>query len=174
MSSEQLSLKGFENIPVVDSGMFEVATVKEPRHPMIGQIATIYGSDSLYIEGLDWFDDGEDRFLLALDIEERYERMLLAKVDINDGWYRFTKGNGLLVEALYTENTDRLLGTSCYIVDLSKLNGAGEENDWISFFWVKELDDTKLSGLLVEEVDEKLLLERTRAWWALGPFDAKR
>lgn len=177
MAVEQLELKGFDNIPIVQSaGKLDVRERRNSRHPIIGQIMTIYGTELLFDEGLDFFDDGEDRFLLAIDLAPGYERMLLAQTEYlegNSGSYRFPEGKALLVEAHYTQGSDRFLSDNFYLLDLSLLNGADEESDWINFFWERLFDKKRLEELLIEEVDQESLLERVKGWWALSPFEAK-
>ena len=175
MALEQLELKGFKNIPIVQSvGKLEVRERKNPRHPIISQIMTVYGSELLFDEGLDFFDDGEDRFLLAIDLEPGYERMLLAQIEYpEDDGYRFTAGRALLVEAHYTKGSDRFLSDNFYILDLGLLNGADEKSDWINFFWERRFDKERLDELLIEEVSQESALERAKGWWILSPFEAK-
>ena len=175
MAVEQLELKGFKNIPIVQSvGKLEVRERKNPRHPIISQIMTVYGSELLLVEGLDFIDDGEDRFLLAIDLEPGYERMLLAQIEYpEDGGYRFTAGSALLVEAHYTQVSDRFLSGNFYILDLGLLNCADEKSDWINFFWERPFDKKRLEVLLIEEVAQESALERAKGWWVLSPFEAK-
>ena len=177
MAVEKLELKGFDNVPIVlNAGKLEVRETISPRHPIIGQIMTIYGTELLFDEGMDFFDDGEDRFLLAIDLTPGYERMLLAQTEYPEGGsgsYRFPEGKALLVEARYTQGSDRFLSDNFYLLDLSLLNAADEESDWINFFWERPFDKKRLEELLIEEVDQKSLLERVKGWWALSPFEVK-
>ena len=175
MSAEQLLLKDFDKIPVVGSDVVSEEDIRNPRFPLIDQIVTIYGSESLHDEGLTWFDDGEDRFLLALDVKPKYERMLIAKMEDPSIEYRFTKGNALIVEARYTVSTDRLLDVNYYLLDFSKLNGANEESDWISLFLADELNPERLSDLLIETPENvEAVKEKVHGWWELSPFEALR
>ena len=111
----------------------------KPRYPLIERfidyLDTVYDCEYLFQEGCEIFDDGEDRFLVALDIEDVHERLLLAKVLPSDGGRKFAKDSALLIETRYTKNTDRFLGVRFYVIDLSRLNGKSEEGDWINFFF---------------------------------------
>lgn len=176
MSNEQLILKDFENIPMVeDKDEDIVIDSRNPRFPLFEKIMTLYGDEDLIVEGLKWFDDGEDRFLLTFDIASKYERMLIAKVIDPEVGHAFTENNALLIEARYTKNSDRFLGVNYFLLDFSSLNGAGEKNDWISLFWADELDQHRIDELLIEKPEDlETVGQKVRGWWALSPIDAER
>lgn len=163
---EQLTLEGFA--PVIKD-----ISQRTPRHPFITQVAknVDVGPRLLKVEGSEFHDDGEDRFLVAISVEPKYERMLIVKTQLIDGRYQFVEGRGVWVDARYTQFTDRFLEHHFFHVDITRLDNEDEDRDWISLFWSGELDMNRLQPILIQELVEQGARERLKEWFALSPAD---
>lgn len=174
-NEQQLWLKGLREIPVIrkDTNTISNEITMKPRFPLIDQIFTIYNSDELEEFGASIFDDGENRVFIAINAQPSYERMLLAKVDIpEEGCFLFSQRNALLIDARYTEGTNKLTEITYKVYDLSKLNGASEDGDWISFFY-ESFNKEQLDEVFVEELDGKSATASVKNWWDLSLFDTE-